>query len=361
MKTEQYAGRYNTLAGRILMHCSAEHPGGNVFVSPFSILMLLSIAARSAAGTTREEIVNFLNSYPGQDIACAALDELQQQLSGGKALSSANAVCVRQDFARTVNEKYAGQVLRSCGGHLFTSGNMREDVDRWVEEKTRGMIKNAMPESMDGALFCLLNAIAFEAAWESQVEDQDVRDRVFYNADGTRSHVQMLCTTENLYIEDDRFTGFVKPYEGNEYGFMALLPKRKADLPASLKKIDFPGLYRAADWNAVHVCLPEFSFDFSQNLKAFCVKEGITEIWSPDADFSPLSGAWLKMDGMLHHACIDVSRTETRAAALTIGEIAFGGILPRDFKEVNLNRPFIFAVVHSRTGLPVFTGIVNHL
>ncbi len=361
MKTEQYAGRYNTLARRILMHCSSDHPGGNVFVSPFSILMLLSIAARSTAGITREEIVNFLNSYPGQDIACAALDELQQMLSGGKAFSSANAVCVRQDFARTVSEKYAEQVLRNSGGHLFTSGNMREDVDRWIEEKTKGMIKNVMPESLNGALLSMLNAVAFEAAWEAPFEDENILEQVFYNADGTESHVQMLCSTDDLYIENGRFTGFVKPYEGSEYSFMALLPKRKVALTESLKKIDFSGLFRSAKWDNVHICLPEFSFDFSQDLKAFCVKEGITEVWSPQADFAPLSDAWLKMDGMLHHTFIDVSRAGTWAAAVTIAEIAFGCIPPMNFREVNLNRPFVFAIVHTKTGLPVFTGIVNQL
>ena len=361
MEISQYEKRYNELAKRILLHCSVEHPDGNVFVSPFSVLMLLSLAARSTAGESREEILDFLNSYPGQDIASTALIMFQKMLSRSKGFTSANAVCVRQDYARTIKEKYVELVLHGCNGQLFTSGNMLEDVNRWAEKTTKGMIKSIMPETLNGALFCLQNAVAFEAAWECPVQDRSVSKRIFYNADGTKSHVQMLYSSEDLYTEDERFTGFVKPYEKSEFVFMALLPRRKDDLLKNLQKIDFTGLYNAADWNDVHIHMPEFSFDYSMDLEPFCMKEGISEIWTPQADFSPLSGAWLKMDAIMHHASIEVSRTGTRAAAYTIGMIGLGSLPPTRFKEVNLNRPFLFAILHSKTGFPVFTGIVNHL
>ena len=38
-----------------------------------------------------------------------------------------------------------------------------------------------------------------------------------------------------------------------------------------------------------------------------------------------------------------------------------GCLPPEEKKKVILNRPFVFAIVHGGTGLPVFTGIVNHL
>lgn len=35
--------------------------------------------------------------------------------------------------------------------------------------------------------------------------------------------------------------------------------------------------------------------------------------------------------------------------------------LSRRKKEVILDRPFVFAIVHNDTGLPVFAGVVNHI
>ena len=66
MQNSQYTNQYNTLTRRILTHCAAEHPGENIFISPLSVLLLLSIAADSTAGKTQEEIIRFLNGCSGQ-------------------------------------------------------------------------------------------------------------------------------------------------------------------------------------------------------------------------------------------------------------------------------------------------------
>ena len=52
----------------------------------------------------------------------------------------------------------------------------------------------------------------------------------------------------------------------------------------------------------------------------------------------------------------------TKAAAATVGLISVGSApVERKPKEVCLDRPFIYAVMHNETKLPVFTGIVNKL
>jgi len=88
---------------------------------------------------------------------------------------------------------------------------------------------------------------------------------------------------------------------------------------------------------------------------------GINEIFSNLADFSPFSSARLKMDSIIHKARIEVDRNGTKAAAVTM-DIVCAGCAPRfDYKIVELNRPFVYAIIHTKTGLPVFTGIVNKL
>ena len=67
----------------------------------------------------------------------------------------------------------------------------------------------------------------------------------------------------------------------------------------------------------------------------------------------------------LHHKVlqktyIDVNRKGTRAAAVT-GAIAAAGHSEYERYEVYLDRPFIFAIVHKGTGVPVFIGTVREL
>lgn len=118
-------------------------------------------------------------------------------------------------------------MIENFSGKLFSSDDIVKDVNAWVEEKTKGMIRNAADDSMNHMLACLMNAIAFEAEWMEKYEEDDIHEGEFNNADGTICEVQMLESSEDTYIEDDFFTGFVKPYKDEEYAYMALLPKKK--------------------------------------------------------------------------------------------------------------------------------------
>ena len=130
-------------------------------------------------------------------------------------------------------------------GELFASGNIVKDVNDWVSKNTKGMIKQIVSENNAAMVSCFMNAVAFKAGWESQFDDDEIKENIFYNADGTRQKVKMLCGTEYDYIEDKNFTGFVKEYEAG-YSFMALLPKEKSQqfLYETLKQINFRKLFR---------------------------------------------------------------------------------------------------------------------
>ena len=56
-----------------------------------------------------------------------------------------------------------------------------------------------------------------------------------------------------------------------------------------------------------------------------------------------------------------LDRKGTKAVAVT-AMLAVAGCLP-DFEEkrVIFDRPFVYAIVHRVTGLPVFVGIINQL
>ena len=82
--------------------------------------------------------------------------------------------------------------------------------------------------------------------------------------------------------------------------------------------------------------------------------------FTPDADFSGISETWLMLESIVHKARIEVDRKGTRAAAVTMGVVCAAGLSNR-VKYVTLDRPFLFAIMHNGTGLPVFVGVVNHL
>lgn len=362
---KKYADKYNEIAADLMRDFTADTKD-NVVFSPFSVLMLLSIVADSVGGETRQQVLDVIGSdlpfEEYRDMISAMQSIFTDGDTTGGTFISSNAVCIQEKLKKSITPGYEDRIGQ-YQGKLFASADMVRDVNAWVEEKTKGMITNVADDSMSSMLACLMNAIAFEADWGKKYEEYDIYEDSFTNADGTESEVQMMDSTEQIYIEDEFFTGFVKPYKGRKYSYVALLPKKKGPsfLKRSLDSINFTKLLGNKSRAKVYVSMPEFRYDFGKELTNLFKKLGIQTLFTPQADFSPMSSTWLKMDSILHKAHIEVDRKGTKAAAVTMG-IVTAGCAPvmEEVKTVTLNRPFIYAIVHNETGLPVFEGFMSH-
>ena len=338
---------------------------GNVVLSPFSIFVLLCIASDSTASETRDEIIKAICKDLSYEEVREIVRDLCEGFSKDDALSLANALCVNETIADSIKPEFKEMLSGDYGAEIFASKDIVNDVNKWVKEKTRGMIEKLANENMKNMLACLMNAICFEAEWAEPYEDEDIyEDEEFANADGSKAEVTMLVSKEECYIENDLFTGFIKPYKESGYSFMALLPKSESaeDLKNSISSLDFTQLYIRSQDLIVNVIMPEFRYDFSEELTDYLETLGINKIFSTSADFSPMTGEWLKADGIIHKAHIELDRNGTKAAAAT-AMFMVEGFAPsfEEIKYVKLDRPFIYAIMHTETKLPVFAGIVNKL
>ncbi len=352
-----YTDQYNMLTKTFLKRCCAEAEGKNVVISPLSILLLLSMAADSTAGRTREEILSFLG-HPEANLLIAKLQEMFKYV---QSLSVANAVFVRNEIAPTIRNNYKEKQLPVYNARLFSSDDPIREINSWVYLHTHGIIQDAVPDSIRNMLMCLISADAFESAWESPYRSTTVRDGEFRNANESKSTVKMLYGTEQFFIESNDFTGFIKSYEDHNISFMALLPKKEgqAAMAEALERINYAELCRSAFHAIVHTQMPEFRFEFEKELTELCRSFGIKDLFSKRADFSPVSSSMLIVNSILHKARIDVSQKGTQAAAFTTVHL-MGGRPPKE-TEVTLDRPFVFAIMNNETGIPVFTGVVNDL
>ena len=360
---KRYSDVYNSLSRNFLEKYYTVKKDQNLVLSPFSILMMLAIAADATAGNTREEIAKVLSADISYEDTTTVLKEIQNAFTETSAFTSANAVCVNNRIENTIVPTYADNLRKKYDGELFSSADIVSDVNQWVKKNTRGMIEKIADESMSNMLACLMNATSFDGKWTKEYTSDDIDYRDFTNSNGTVNEIAMLDTGEDEYIENDSFTGFVKPYKDIGFSFMALLPKKKtvAGMKQALCNLSFSDTYHARTYEEVHVSLPEFKYSFSEDLTSYLKELGVKEIFGTQADFSPLSSAWLEMNAILHKARIEVDRQGTKAAAVTAGMVFEGCPFSFDYKEVILDRPFVYAIMHKETGLPVFTGIVNVL
>ena len=359
-----YNKKYIKLTANMLAEFVSNSGDDNIFYSPFSVLVLLSIAADSVCGKSREEILDVIGSdVPGVDLRDMII-KLQDTFADGGDLVTANAVCVKERIKGSIRSEYI-EKLSDYGGRLFATKDIVKDVNEWIKESTLGMIEKIADDSMDDMLAVLMNAVAFQASWAREYSEDEIYEDVFTSADGTVSEVTFLESRENGYIVDDLFTGFLKRYKHNTYCFMALLPKEEISgkqLSNILKIIDLTKIYESASLRCdVNVEMPEFSSTFEADLMGICKSLGIKTIFTPEADFSPMSSEQLIVDSIRHKAHIEVDRKGTKAAAVTAAWACAGLPKEDDTKYICLNRPFIYSVMNTKTALPVFVGICNRV
>ena len=200
----------------------------NVVFSPFSMVMLLAMLADAAKGNARDEIMKVFDHGIYKDLA-EMFAEIQKKgfFREEDILVSANAVCVEKSLEKLINPEFI-EKLAKYEGELFAAENCAEKVNDWVNGKTNGIIPKILDEPLDplfAAIF--MNAVSFEDMWDRKYCDEDIKEGEFKNADKSISIVNMMKSSEEYYIENDFYRGFVKKYNSWKYSFMALLPKKK--------------------------------------------------------------------------------------------------------------------------------------
>ena len=96
------------------------------------------------------------------------------------------------------------------------------------------------------------------------------------------------------------------------------------------------------------------------NLIGMMEGRGVTDLFDPDkADLTPmalLDGESLYVTQAVQKAFIEVDEQGTRAAAVSLVAPGESAMEPRNV--VNLNRPFVYAIVDDASQLPIFMGVV---
>ena len=342
----------------------------NDLVSPLSAMLCLALVTNGADGETLRQIeaalgmdVETLNeSLYAYTASLPDLEDSKLQLANSIWFRDDGSISVKEDFLQTNADWYDAQIYEAP----FDNSTVK-DVNGWVKKHTDGMIDSILDSIDPMTVMYLINTLVFDAKWQEEYEKKNIRDRTFYNADGSRATVDMMFSEENTYLEGEGFCGFSKNYMGGAYSFVGLLPDENTDVYDLVATLD------GEKWNAmwssrrnapVDVGIPEFSYDAHMNMTETLSAMGMSHMFDAEkADFSKIgecSFGNIYCSSIEQKTFIDVSRHGTKAAAVTWGMMC-GNAAPMETYSVILDRPFVYAIVDNATGLPVFLGLVSHL
>lgn len=367
---------YNGYAMNLFSKVASGGGKSNIMVSPASVMFALDLADAGACKNTLAEINKAIGGEgltPEQQQAFASQWMKDINSSDKVSFSVANAIWsnnqvvgdkLNPDYVKFIEKMYEAKAKT-----MNFDGAAVEDINKWVNDKTKGMIDEIVDQLDSNTAAVLVNAIAFEAAWQEQYEL--IKDGTFKGANGD-SEAKFLSETSGSYYESDKAIGFSKMYKGGQYMFVAVLPKDEG-----IDANKFMSGFTADDYSKfmasvsyaydVDSKLPKFSYDyenseFSEILKAIGIKEAFDK---EKADFSGIAdiGENLYLAKAIHKTHIELDENGTKAAAATALAIDAEGAFfnERETREVICDRPFAYMIVDTENNMPVFVGTVNDI
>ncbi|KAM9435099.1 alpha-1-antitrypsin homolog [Clarias gariepinus] len=354
------------LYNKLSSHADAK--GKNIFFSPLSISMALSMLALGAKGETHSQIYNALGySNFTDDEVNAAYEHLLHMLGHSKdamLLETGGGLAIREGFKPV--DKFLKDIQHFYHGEAFTVDFSNpeiavQEVNKFIAKKTKDTITD-MVKSLDAdTIMVLINYIYFRGKWEKPFEVEQTHKADFHVDENTKVTVDMMrkISRFEFYRDRDNFTSVIMvPYKGNT-SMMIVLPDegKLEEVEKHLSKEDLMYWHDKLFLSSVDLSIPKFSISASSSFGDILKELGMVDAFSDKADFSGMSAETkLKASKVLHQAVLKVDEKGTEASAATTIEIMPNSLLG----TMDLNRPFIVFIVEDSTKSILFMGKVNN-
>jgi serine protease inhibitor len=359
----------NDFALKITRRINDDEPG-NFFISPLSVGYALGMTFNGAAGETREGIKKTLDfGNLSDDEINHSYYNLRKQLMGMDKkveMEIANSVWFRNDLQ--VKNAFKGILAEYydavATGLNFGDPAAKDIINKWIESKTRGKIRDMLDQIPADAVMYLVNAIYFKADWTFQFDKSATKKEPFKLNNGSEKLVDMMFSkgVEVSYIVSDKFTYIEVPYGNRQFVMSVMLPNQGYtvdDVFSSLGADQLKNLSGQARKITVELKLPKFKLEYKKLLNDHLSDMGMARAFTPSAEFpdlfeDPLS---LMISRVLHQSFIEVNEEGSEAAAATIVEIVETSMpINPDPQRITVDRPFAFFITERHTNSVMFSG-----
>jgi len=350
-----------------------DEPSENVFISPASISLALTMTLNGAEGETFDQMANVLGltGLEIEDINSVNADllEIDWARYGIEDLSIVNSLWADRGFSF---EPGFMKVNRDVYGARITTLDLQdpetpERINAWVRDATRERIDRIVGVIPDFAVLYLINAVYFKGAWKEPFEEKNTEEEDFFLLDGTPTRVPMMFNSGSYrYLDGEGFQAIALPYGVGRICMYVLLPDRDVGLAGFLAGLDggtwgeWIGELRSRGPRDGSLKMPRFELEYGVSLGDFLQPMGMAVAFDPArADFSRMIPEQVWIDEVKHKTYLKVNEEGTEAAAGTSVGIALS-IMPerREPFRMVVNRPFFVAVRDNATGWILFMGVV---
>ena len=345
--------------------------------SPASVASALLMAWFGARGQTAAELARALHLDGSPDAAVDALRSLSDMVrdvtaGGSVTLRAPNTVWVQSGLP--VRPEFTA-CLRGAASAALADADFaaapdaaRTEINRVIAEQTEGKITGLLRPGAVSSLtrLVLANAVYLKAPWAQPFREASTGDAPFYPDGPDRPSLtvrMMRGAAARGYLRGDGYQVVLLPYRDSRLAMAVVLPD--GPLTALRPKIGaggVAGLLAGAARHRVTLSLPRFRLEAEFDLIPVLGRLGVSLAFGDAADFSGITESQpLRIGAVAHKAYVDVDEQGTEAAAATAVVMRASAIMrPPPPVTMVVDRPFLFAIIDTATGQPLFLGQVSH-
>jgi serpin B len=341
----------------------------NIFISPLSIDLCLSMAANGSVGNTLDEFLNLLgqSSLDNENALNGKLMEALPYLDNATTVKFANGMWANKMFA--IKDSYAASNSDIYKAEIANYDPITDDIvgiiNQWASDNTNGMIKDILKEGDAGFDLYLANAVYFNGSWTTKFDG--VTYKAFQSYDNSYKDIAYVYRTGEFdYTGTNTLDLVAIPFGNKSYEFDLIVPKNGnsvSDIAESLNSDTWNELINSLQPKTIDLEMPRLDISTSYNLIEYLKELGLKSAFSSSAEFDNITTCKpFKFDKILHKAAIKLDETGAEAAAVTV----FAGFTASfdsttQTLSVIANHPYLFVIREVSTNTIVFIGAINQM
>jgi len=396
-------GKSSARIGMQLYDQERKKSEGNLLFSPFSIQTALAMVTLGSKGSSLDQLMSFVSdTTTAKDKLALANKVVQMKQMFGQALPNfhtnnnfsielANSIFVQEEYPildgmMSDLSKYFESTVS------FTDYKQPEKaadlINSWIEENTKEKIHDLISPSTvtKDTKMVLANALYFKGLWSTFFDKEETKKMPFHVTDEKTVEADFMHLNIELPLgtfKEQTVVGL--PYAGDRFVMYLFLPHQLrekslfdeksedkedkiVEKPLSALEeimVSEPEALTEAlhldkfDERKVDLLLPRFKLEESMALKENLQKLGVTAPFSvSEADLSGMTGKRdLFLTDAIHKAFLEVNEEGSEGAAAS-AIVAASRMFAAPPPEAHFDRPFVFFIKDSLTGLILFQGRV---
>ncbi|MBQ3629786.1 MAG: serpin family protein [Prevotella sp.] len=347
--------------------------------SPLSITYVLGMVNDATTGQTEKELEQTLGFHEGGIQAvndyCKNLIDNLPKVDEKVTLNIANAIFLNKNYVLKSQFEADMKTYYDAKAATLDFNDVKkstEAINKWCNEKTRGMIPNIIDAVKPDAMSYLLNAIYFKADWTSKFDPKNTKNETFTTQGGTTKLPMMHQDVLIRYTKNETYSAVEIPYGNKMWTMTVLLPedgKTTDDVIDYLAQTGWTLGYAntpmsGARTHEVDLKLPRYETssdtdNMEGGLISLLQKMGIHRTFdSNNTEICNMCSLPVYISMMRQKAKIKVNEEGSEAAAVTVAEGYVNAAMPETIPTATFHadHPFVYVIREASSGVILFVG-----